>query len=106
MKLITKEIMKIVPPIGAQANKGLENLMLYVKLFHPISELTWYIAEADFETGECFGLVCGFEKELGYFDLTEIKNVSVLGLKVERDLYFKPAKYYDVLKIERANDGR
>lgn len=105
MKLITKEIIKKTPHIGAQANVGLDNLMLYVKLFHPISEYTWYIAEANFETGECFGLVCGFEKELGYFDLNELEEVVVLGLKVERDLYFKPTKYYDVMKIERLNDG-
>lgn len=38
-----------------------------------------------------FGLVDGFEKELGYFSLSELESVKgPLGLKIERDLYFKP----------------
>lgn len=98
MKLITKEIMKKVPALRAQSEKGLGELTLYVKLFCPWSDWTWYIAEADFETGECFGLVCGFEKELGYFDLNEISEITKFGLKIERDVYFTPKKYYEIVK--------
>ena len=47
---------------------------------------------ADAETGTCFGLVEGFETELGYFDLTELAEVTVFGSvpAVERDLYWEP----------------
>jgi hypothetical protein len=37
-----------------------------------------------------FGLVQGLEEELGYFSLSELESVRVLGLPVERDLYFTP----------------
>jgi hypothetical protein len=40
-----------------------------------------------------FGLVDGFEKELGYFSLTELSTFrGRLGLGIERDLYFEPCK--------------
>ena len=36
-----------------------------------------------------FGLVEGFEKELGYFNLSELEAVrGHLGLPIERDLYW------------------
>jgi hypothetical protein len=38
-----------------------------------------------------FGLVIGFEIELGYFSLSELTSVKgTLGLPVERDLFFQP----------------
>ena len=45
----------------------------------------------DAETGQCFGLVEGLERELGYFDLTELAETTVLGgvPAVERDLYWQ-----------------
>ena len=50
------------------------------------------MTEWDRETGLCFGLVEGFEDELGYFDLTELAEATVFGgvPAVERDLYWKP----------------
>ena len=58
----------------------------------PYSNWTWYITEMDPETGQCFGLVEGFERELGYFDLTELAETTVFGdvPAVERDLYWQP----------------
>ena len=46
----------------------------------------------DAKTGQCFGLVEGFEKELGYFDLTELAETTVFGgvPAVERDLFWEP----------------
>ncbi len=39
----------------------------------------------------CFGLVDGFEQELGYFSVDELEQVTgPLGLHVERDLYWTP----------------
>ena len=63
-----------------------------VKLFSPYNGWRWYVTEWEAETGLCFGLVEGFETELGYFDLTELSEVTVLGQvpAVERDLYWEP----------------
>ncbi len=98
MKIITKEIQKKVPKIGANARGKAEDLTFFVKLFTPWSNWTWYIAEANFETGECFGLVEGFEKELGYFDLNELVEIRGMGgLKIERDRWFTPKKYAEII---------
>ena len=92
-KLMTKELGEKIP--GLYANDGADDpdaVLAHVKLFTPFSNWTWYITEWDAETGECFGLVEGFETELGYFDLTEMAEATVLGgvPAVERDLYWKP----------------
>ncbi len=98
MKIITKEIMKKTPPIGTNANGRLEDLKFIFKLFTPWSNWTWYVAEANFETGEMFGLVEGFEKEVGYFNLNELLEIrGTLGLKIERDRWFKPKTYSEIM---------
>ena len=92
-KLMTKELGEKIP--GLYANDGAEDpdaVLAHVKLFTPFSNWTWYVTEWDAETGECFGLVQGFEEELGYFSLDELAEVTVLGgvPAVERDLFWKP----------------
>jgi len=79
-----------LPAIGQTA--GDRNAMARVKLFDPCGSWTWYVSEHNPGTGECFGLVDGFEKELGYFDLSELQEWrgKGLGLPLERDLHFKP----------------
>ena len=92
-KLMTKELGDTIPAL--YANENVENydaVLAAAKLFSPYNGWTWYITEWDAETGLCFGLVEGFETELGYFDLTELAEVTVFGSvpAVERDLYWKP----------------
>ena len=92
-KLMTRELGDTIPPL--YANDGADDpdaVVARVKLFSPYSNWTWYITEWDAETGTCFGLVEGFETELGYFDLTELSEVTVFGgvPAVERDLYWEP----------------
>lgn len=89
-KLITKAIAKQIPAIYAQDGKG-DQATAHVKLFTPDSNWTWFITEMDPQTGECFGLVVGHERELGYFSLQELETLrGPLGLPVERDLHFTP----------------
>ena len=92
-KLMTKELGETIPALYANEKvEDYDSVLAHVKLFTPFSNWTWYITEWNAETGECFGLVEGFETELGYFDLTELSEVTVLGgvPAVERDLYWKP----------------
>lgn len=87
MKLLTKEITKKIPALGAQDGKG-DEAVIFVKFFTPTSNWTWYATEFDGED-TFFGLVQGFEQELGYFSLKELSSVKgPLGLGVERDMYF------------------
>ena len=90
MKLITKTIAKQIPALYQQDGKG-DDAIAYVKLFTPDSNWTWYITEMNPETGECFGLVDGLERELGYFSLPELEAIKgPLGLAIERDRFFDP----------------
>ena len=89
MVLLTKEVLKKLPPLYSQEEKGLDAVAV-VKFFTPDSNWTWYATEFDGDD-LFFGLVDGFEKEIGYFRLSELKSVKgALGLPIERDMYFKP----------------
>jgi hypothetical protein len=98
MKLLTKTISKKIPPLYAQDGKG-NDAIAYLKLFLPWSSWTWYITEMNPETEECFGLVDGFERELGYFNLSELANITgPFGLKIERDIAFEPTPLNNLLQ--------
>jgi hypothetical protein len=99
MILITKELQKTTPKIGSSAKKSCEELVFYIKLFTPWTYWTWYIAEMNYDTGECFGLVQGHETELGYFNLNELIEIRHwTGLKVERDRHFENSTYNELMK--------
>ena len=92
-KLMTKELGDTIPALYANENADdYDAVLAPAKLFSPYNGWTWYITEWDAETGLCFGLVEGFETEMGYFDLTELAEATVFGSvpAVERDLYWKP----------------
>lgn len=99
MKLMTKEIEKQLPALYAQDGKGYEAIA-YAKFFCTWNSWTWYATEYDPEDGTFFGLVQGHEQELGYFNLAELEDVTgPLGLKIERDLYFKPCKLSEIRTV-------
>jgi hypothetical protein len=79
------------------------NPICQIKLFTPDAQWTWYIIEFSKEDkSTCYGYVQGFESELGYFSLMEIEEVrGALGLKVERDISFKPTALAIIRKSSR-----
>ena len=92
-KLMTKEIGDAIPALYANDDvQDYDSVLPLVKLFSPYNGWRWYITEWDRETGLCFGLVEGFETEMGYFDLTELAEATIFGgvPAVERDLHWKP----------------
>ena len=104
-QLMTKELADTIPPMYANENVSDEDydaVVARVKLFSPYNGWYWFITEWDAETGQCFGLVKGFETELGYFDLTELSEVTVFGSTpaVERDLDWKPQTLGEIRKRE------
>lgn len=91
MKLITKEIEKLLPKLGANDGKGLDKSKIIIKFFHCFHPWTWYASEGEKqENGDWifFGLVRGFENELGEFALSELQGIRKMGLGIERDLHF------------------
>ncbi len=102
--LMTKEVGDTIPAIYANENaKDYDTVLAPAKLFSPFSNWTWYITEMDPETGECFGLVQGFETELGYFSLDELAEATVFGgvPAVERDLYWQPKTIGEIRRESR-----
>ena len=81
-----------------QSRRGTESecdFLPVVKLFTPDAAATWLLTELDEDGDTAFGLCdlgCGFP-ELGYVSLAELATVrGRLGLPVERDRAFFPAK--------------
>ena len=96
MKILTKEIIKKLPPLGATANES--DPLVICKFFYPDFSWTWYAIEYDGKD-IFFGYVAGFECELGCFSLSELlNNRGKLGLPIERDLYFRPIPLSEVQK--------
>ena len=103
-KLMTKEIGEKIPAVGANEDvEDYDSVLAPAKLFSPYNGWRWYITEWDAETGTCFGLVEGFETELGYFDLTELAEATLFGSvpAVERDLYWKPTSLGEIKRESR-----
>ena len=101
MKLLTKALEAQLPPLYANADKGNE-AMVIVKFFTPDSSWTWYATEYDPAERVFFGLVDGFEMELGYFSLDELESLlGPLGLAIERDIYFTPSPLSSLMNQRR-----
>lgn len=100
-KLMTKELGETIPALYANEDApDYDALVVPAKLFSPYNGWTWYVTEWDPQTGLCFGLVEGFEVELGYFSLDELAEVTVFGgvPAVERDLYWQPRTIGEIRK--------
>ena len=99
-KLMTKELGETIPAL--YANERRRRLRLRPRArqavlpYTPAGAGTSPSGTPKPET--CFGLVEGFETELGYFELTELAETTVFGgvPAVERDLYWKPTTLGDI----------
>lgn len=88
MELLDGESRALLPELYSNERLGLE-AVAPLKFFTPTSSWTWYPTEFDGKD-LFFGLVSGFEVELGYFALSELESIGGgLILPVERDLYFQ-----------------
>jgi hypothetical protein len=113
-KLLTQEIQRQLPAFYSQENN--KDPLVVCKFFDPTGVFTWYAIEGspvdaggDYDTDKpkvdfiFFGLVIGFEPELGYFSLKELIEAKqdlrgFQALPIERDLYFKPCRLSEIKK--------
>lgn len=103
MELLDIESRAVLPDLYSGEHSGLDTIAP-VKFFTPDANWTWYASEYDGED-TFFGLVSGFELELGYFSLTELDGVrGALGLPVERDLYFTPQPLRDLQRYHQQSE--
>lgn len=100
MELIPKSIQDSIPKL--YETQDVENPLVYLKLFTPDANWSWFVTELSLDQDTCFGLVVSpfvESGEMGYFSLNELKTVrGKLGLPIERDLWFKPKKLSDIKK--------
>ena len=83
---VPEDLRSTIPKLYATESES--DPKVWLKLFTPDANWSWYVIEWDGED-LCFGFVVGHDQELGYFSLADIgKARGGLGLPVERDLYF------------------
>ncbi len=93
--LLDQESREKLPELYSGEEQGLDALA-QVKFFTPDAQWTFFASEYD-GTDIFFGLVVGFEIELGYFSLSELQSVKgPLGLPIERDLYWQPKTLQEI----------
>jgi hypothetical protein len=97
MKLMTKELEKALPPISSTDGQG-GDAIIHAKFFDPTGSWTWYATEYDPKEKIFFGLVHGWDEELGYFGLDELESVELpFGLGIERDKSWKAKPLREVI---------
>jgi hypothetical protein len=102
MELLPEEARMRLPPLYSQENN--RDPTVHIKFFTPDSNWTWYGTEGSPEGDDFifFGYVIGFEKEWGYFALSELSATrGPMNLAIERDLYFEPAPFSQVMVKEQ-----
>ncbi len=102
MKLLSKRQLATIPKLYQTEDVPLYDKIAYAKLVLSDQSWEWYVIEYDGQD-TCFGLVRGYDDELGYFSLQELSEVQALGNLIERDRQFKPTSLQDlrVFGIER-----
>ena len=103
MKLLTK---KIKEQATKQYDKGSDmEQMVVAKYFDPMGSWKWFLMNMHKDEDYCWGIVKGFEVEMGSFSMNELEDMHLpFGLTIERDLMFEPMKASEVW--EQLNDGK
>lgn len=101
MKLLPRAIEMTLPKLYATEPVATLDKMVRVKFFTPWSNWTWLAVEYAPADRLFFGLVRGLETEWGYFALDELQSiVGQGGLRVERDMHFKPRALRELIDAE------
>lgn len=104
-ELMTREIAEGLPRLYEQ--DGAEDPTVYVHYFSCVNGWDWWLLEFD-GTDEAFGLVEGYDDELGYFSIKEMEELNrQMGFAaVERDEHFEPKPLSAVRGRWLHGDGR
>jgi hypothetical protein len=103
MKLLTKEVLDLFEKVGSQDDVPLDDRIVVCKFFNPTGAGTWFATSYDPKEKIFYGYVSIFgdhNDEWGSFSLEELENYrGLFGLGIERDIYFIPAKFSEVVKV-------
>lgn len=96
-RLLNEELRKALPNLRAQ--EGVKDPIVYAAFLFAASGWIWFVTEGE-PRGDgdflFFGYVIGFESEWGHFALSELEEVNVRGLRVERDFSFEPLPFSQI----------
>src|SRR5262249_45590264 len=110
--LLPDTLKERMPALYSQEHEP--NPLVVCKFFDPVGSWTWYATEGSpvdedgyYDTNKpkvdyvFFGLVVGFEKELGCFSLQELQTLKeglrgLRALPIERDVWFSPTRLSEV----------
>jgi len=102
MKLLTKQIIKQLPPIRATEED--DSAKAIVKFFNPCGAGTWWAFEYDPENRIFFGVAEIHEREIGSFSLDDLEGFEgPFGLGIERDLHYTPQTINEIMGWESEN---
>ena len=98
----SEELLNQVPSLYATERISLKEKSIHLHFF--IGGCDWYVAEYDGDD-----LFFGYavlnddmpNSEWGYFALSELRDINIHGLEIDRDLHWKPTP---VKEIERIKD--
>jgi hypothetical protein len=99
MNLLTSKLSESLPKLCSQKILSNEKKTVYAKFFLPIGNWTWFVMEGEKKKEDFlfFGFIVGFNERFDYFTLSELETIETGGLKVERDLYFQPGEFKNVI---------
>lgn len=84
LPLMDKQLQEKIPQL--YETDGKPNKMIYARYY--LEDWEWLVFEYSPLQRLCFGLVDGYEKELGYFTLDELEEIGAI-----RDFNFEPTLY-------------
>ena len=90
------EILSTMPALYASEKHDVENYVLRMMFYHPLSQGSWYALEYDPEDRVFFGWTGGEFQEWGYFSLLEMAFLEVRGVGIVWDVAFKPIRFGDL----------
>lgn len=100
----TKQELGTLPFLYSTEETPLEQKLIHMHFF--IAGCDWYAAEFDGQdTFFGFAIINGDlqNAEWGYFSLSELSSLSLGGIQVDRDLYWKIRPAIEVDKIREAH---
>ena len=107
MELLPAELRERLPRLYSQEHN--RDPTVHLKFFSPYSSWTWFATEGESQSDDFmfFGYVIGFEEEWGYFSLSELESARAGDMPlIERDLYFTPGPFSDIIARYRRERGQ
>lgn len=96
-RLLSDDLKRVLPRLRGQEYS--KDPTVYAVFFFPGSGWKWFVTEGEVSGDDFifFGYVIGFEAELGSFTLSELEELDIHGVRVERVEDFGPSSLSDCI---------